>query len=116
MGVKHIASSTSGKGYLQIPIAENSKDLTIFICENGMFKFNVLPFGFVNSASSYNRMIRKILYETKNLESYMYVDDILAHYEKWNEHIVESLREFFDRVRKAHLTLRPRKFLLDMER
>jgi hypothetical protein len=94
------------KGYWQIPMSEESKDYTTFICANGMFRFNVMPFGLVNSASSYNRLIRKILYGTKNLESY--VDDILAHTKGWKEHL-ESLREFFERVRRAHLTLKPKK-------
>ena len=94
------------KGYWQIPMEENSKDMTTFICANGMFKFNVMPFGLVNSASTYNRMIRKILYGTKNLESY--VDDVLAHTRDWNHHL-EVLEEFFERVRKAHLTLKPKK-------
>src|ERR1043165_1594311 len=94
------------KGCWQIPMSEESKDYTTFICVNGMFKFNVLPFGLINSASSYNRLIRKILYGTKNLESY--VDDILAHTKGWEEHL-ETLKEFFERVRKAHLTLKPKK-------
>jgi transposase InsO family protein len=94
------------KGYWQIPMSQNSKDLTTFICANGMFKFNVMPFGLVNSASSYNRMIRKILYGTANLESY--VDDILAHTQGWKEHMM-TLRDFFERVRNAHLTLKPKK-------
>src|SRR5678815_3278981 len=65
-----------------------------------------MPFGLINSASSYNRMIRKVLYGTKNLESY--VDDILAHTVEWDDHM-NVLREFFKRVRKAKLTLKPKK-------
>jgi hypothetical protein len=87
-------------------MAESSQDYTTFICANGMFKFKVMPFGLVDSASSYISLIRKVLYGTKNLESY--VDDILAHTVEWNEH-VQVLREFFARVRKANLTLKPKK-------
>ena len=94
------------KGYWQIPVAENSRDLTTFICANGLFKFKVMPFGLVNSASSYNRMMRKMLEGSNNLESY--VDDVLAHTKNWKDHIV-TLREFFERVRRAHLTLKPKK-------
>lgn len=36
------------------------------------------------------------------------MDDILAHTEGWKEHI-KTLREFFERVRKTHLTLKPKK-------
>src|SRR6218665_1753974 len=55
------------KGYWQIPVKENSRDYTTFVCSNGLFRFRVMPFGLVNSASSYNRMMRKMLDGLKNL-------------------------------------------------
>ena len=58
-------------------------------------------------------MIRKILYGSKNLESY--VDDILAHTKGWREHL-QTLREFFERVRKANLTLKPKKCSLGYDK
>ena len=94
------------KGYWQIPMSESSKDLTTFICANGLFRFLVMPFGLINSASSYNRMMRRLLEGLRHLESY--VDDVLAHTKSWEEHLV-ALREFFERVRKAKLTLKPKK-------
>lgn len=94
------------KGYWQIPVAENSRDLTTFVCANGLYKFKMMPFGLVNSASSYNRMMRKLLEKLNNLESY--VDDVLAHTCNWKDHMT-TLRRFFDRVRKANLTLKPKK-------
>ena len=69
-------------------------------------RFKVLPFGMVNSCSRYNRMIRKLLDGSHNLESY--VDDVLVHTENWSKHM-EILRDFFERVRKANLCLRPSK-------
>jgi len=51
-------------------------------------------------------MIRKLLEGTQNLESY--VDDVLGHTKSWTEHM-EILRDFFERVRKANLSLRPSK-------
>ena len=42
-----------------------------------LMRFRVMPFGMVNSGSTYNQMIRKLLNGTQNLKSY--VDDILAH-------------------------------------
>lgn len=112
-GSKVYSKFDFSKGFWQIPMSEKSKDLTTFICANGMFKFNVMPFGLVNSASSYNRLIRKLLYGTKDLESY--VDDILAHTKGWNEHL-KTLREFFERVRSAQLTLKPKKCSLGYEK
>jgi len=45
-------------------------------------RFKVMPFGMVNSGSTYNRMIRKLLDGSHNLENY--VDDVLVHSENWS--------------------------------
>jgi len=69
-------------------------------------RFRVMPFGMVNSGSTYNRMIRKLLKGTQNLESY--VDDVLGYTKNWTEHM-KILRDFFEKVRKANLLLKPDK-------
>ena len=51
-------------------------------------------------------MIRKLLDGSHNLESY--VDDVLGHTENWSKYM-EILRDFFERVKKANLCLRPSK-------
>ena len=58
---------------------EESKDHTTFVCSRGLMRFKVMPFGMVNSGFTYNRMIRKLLDGSHNLESY--VDDVLGHTE-----------------------------------
>jgi len=40
-------------------------------------RFRVMPFGMVNSGSTYNQTIRKLLDGTHNLENY--IDDVLGH-------------------------------------
>jgi len=66
-----------------------------------------MPFAMVNSGSTYNRMVRKLLGGSKDLESY--VDDVLGHTGDWNEHM-KVLRDFFERIRKANLSLKPSKY------
>jgi len=85
---------------------EKSKDYTTFVSSRGLMRFREMPFGMVNSGSTYNRMIRKLLEGTQNLERI--VDDVLGHTKNWTEH-VEILRDFFERVRKANLSLKPSK-------
>jgi len=80
------------KGYWAIPMEEKSKDYITFVCSRGLMRFRVMPFGMVNSGSTYNRMIRKLLDGTQNLESY--VDDVLGHTKEWKEHM-KVLRDFF---------------------
>ena len=65
-----------------------------------------MPFGMVNSGSTYNRMVRKLLDRSKDLESY--VDDVLGYTSDWNEHM-KVLRDFFERVQKPNLSLKPSK-------
>jgi len=92
--------------YYGNPMQEESNDYTTFVCSRGLMRFKVMPFSMVNSGSTYNRMIRKLLYGSHNLESC--VDDVLGHTENWSKHM-EILRDFFQRVRKANLCLRPSK-------
>ena len=65
-----------------------------------------MPFGMVNSGSTYNRMVRKLLDGAQSLENY--VDDVLGHTIDWITH-KQMLRDFFERVRKANLSLKPNK-------
>jgi len=37
------------KGYWQVPVREQDRDLTTFICHRGLFRFRVMPFGLVNA-------------------------------------------------------------------
>ena len=81
-GSKIYSSFDFCKGYYGIPMQEESKDYTTFVCSRGLMRFKVMPFGIVNSGSTYNRMIRKLLDGSHNLESY--VDDVLRHTENWS--------------------------------
>jgi len=56
------------KGYWAIPMEEKSKDYTLFITSRVLMRFKVTPFGMVNSASTYNRMVRKLLDGAHDLE------------------------------------------------
>ena len=74
------------KGYWQIAMSEKDKDLTTFITHRGMYRFNVMPFGLMNSPATFNRMMRKLLNLLREVDNYL--DDVLAHTSDWNNHIV----------------------------
>ena len=94
------------KGYWQIMVAEESRPMTSFVVPSGCYRFIKMPFGLVNSAATFNRMMRMMLAGSKNVEHY--VDDILCHDMTWNEHL-RTLRSTFQRIREAGLTIRPTK-------
>ena len=87
-------------------MAEESKNFTTFVTTKGLMRFKVMPFGMVDSGSTYNRVARKLLEGAQDIESY--VDDVLGHTKDWNRHI-QMLRDFFERIRRANLCLRSSK-------
>ena len=55
---------------------------------------------------TYNRMVRKLLDGAHDLDSY--VDDVLGHTDDWEGH-KQMLRNFFERVKGANLSLKSTK-------
>jgi len=94
------------KGYWQIPMCDEDKDLTAFVTHRGLFRFNVMPFGLVNAPATFSRIMRKLLNGLRDPHNYL--DDVLGHTSCWCDHVV-ALREFFCRVRAANLALKPSK-------
>ena len=94
------------KGYWQIPMKAEDRDVTTFITHRGLFRFKVMPYGLVTAPATFSRLMRKLLDQLKQLKNYL--DDVLAHSEAWTGHI-QTLREFFTRVQEANFVLRPSK-------
>ena len=53
--VQYFSSIDMVSGYWQIPMAEEDKDKTAFICSEGLFNFERMPFGLVNAPSVFCR-------------------------------------------------------------
>ena len=100
------------KGYWQIPMREQDIAKTSFVTPDGCYEFVKMPFGLMNSGSTFTRMMRKLLEDVKNVEHY--IDDCLVHTESWEQHM-KTVREFLERVRQANLTVRPSKCEIGFE-
>jgi len=105
-GHKFFSKFDLTKGYWQVPMREEDKDLTTFVCHQGLFRFTVMPFGLINAPATFSRIMRRLLRDSNSLDNYL--DDVLAHTGEWPAHL-SALRDFFDRVKQANLTLRPSK-------
>ena len=91
------------KGYWAIPMEKNtSKDYTTVVTSCGLMRFKVMLFGMVNSRSTYNRKMMKFTRRSTEL------GELIYRWCDWSEH-VNVLRDFFERVRNANLSLRPSK-------
>ena len=94
------------KGYWQIPMEEGSKAKTAFTVSSGCYQFKRMPFGLINAAATFNRVMRKMLDGVQNIEHF--IDDVLTHTATWDDHI-KALKELFQRVRQAGHTIHPTK-------
>ena len=97
------------KGYWQVPLAEESKDLTTFICSLGKFRYTRAPMGFISTGESYNQRSDKALKGLNNITKI--VDDILIASETYEQH-VSDIRELMDRCKANHITLNHKKMML----
>lgn len=94
------------KGYWQIPMEETSKKYTAFVTHGGLYQFEVMPFGLVNSAATFSRVMRILLQGMEKVHNW--IDDVLIHTVTW-DHQIASLREVLQRLRKGNITARPLK-------
>ena len=84
------------KGYWQVGLTERSKPLTAFETPRGLFQFRTKPFCLVNSGASLCRLMRIILSNLSNVDSF--VDDMWIFTEPWKGHM-SHLRQVLDRLR-----------------
>jgi hypothetical protein len=94
------------KGYWQIPVKPEHRTYTAFSTPFGNFQFKMMPFGLTNAGQTYNRMMRKLLLDLLNTDSF--VDDVLTYSTTWEKHL-EQLEELFKVIQGANLKIKPKK-------
>ena len=108
-GHKYFTKMDLSKGYWQVGLTERSKPLTAFETPRGLFQFRTMPFGLVISGATFCRLMRIILSNLPNVDSF--VDDMWIFTETWRDHMT-SLRQVLDRLRSAKLTAKPSKCMI----
>ena len=105
-GSRFYSKMDFSKGYWQIPMSDSDRSKTAFSTPVGLYQFRRMPFGLQNAGATYGRMMRKLL---ENLEATdNFVDDVLTFTNGWERHL-DELRELFERIRQAKLTVKPSK-------
>ena len=100
-GHKFFTRMDCSKGYWQV-----CKHLTAFETSQGLFQFKTMPFGLVNSGAMFCRLMRQVLADVPNVDSF--VDDMWIFTETCKAHMT-SLCQVLDRLRLAKLTAKPSK-------
>ena len=84
---KWFTSMDLASGFHQVEMEESDKEKTAFICSEGLYEFNVMPFGLKNAPGTFQRMMDKILKEYIGDFVEIYVDDIMIYSRNLEEHI-----------------------------
>ena len=90
-------------GYWQIRMAQQSKEMTNFVCRYGTCKFEVMPFGVMNAPSTFQRMIDTIVRGLPFVRFYLH--DVVAFSKNLEEHL-RHLQQVFDVINEAGLKLK----------
>lgn len=102
---KYLSSLDIKTAYWQVPMSEECKAFTAFtVPGRGLFQFRRMPFGLHNSPATWQRLIDRVL---SHLEQFVfvYLDDIVVVTQTFDKHL-EVLREVFNRLMEAGLTVR----------
>lgn len=107
-GASHFSSIDLRAGYWQIPMAEADKEKTAFATPDGLFEFNVMPFGLCNAPATFERMMDSVLRGLRWKTCLCYLDDIVVFASTFSEHI-KRLSDIFQCLGKAGLQLNSKK-------
>ena len=107
-GAKFFTSLDLTSAFWQIPMDEDSKDLTSFSTPGGTWRYNRMPFGLVNGPAIFTRLIDTVLGNLRWSACLVYMDDVLIYTTDFEEH-VSALRAVFDRIRLYGLKFKAKK-------
>lgn len=91
-GAKVFSTLDLAKGYWQVPLDEASKEITAFATVDGLYEFNVLPFGLCTASAIFQRTMHRVFGHLPFVRIYM--DDLVVFSSSEKEHKEHLLRVF----------------------
>ena len=90
-------------------INDRDREKTAFTTPEGLFEFNVMPFGLCNAPATFQWLMDLVLAGLQSSSGLVYLDDIIVTENTFLEHL-HHLCVVFDRLREANLKSKPAKF------
>ena len=94
--------------YNQIQIAEEDQENTAFITSQGLYCYQVMPFGLKNASATYQRLVNQIFEKQIGRNVEVYVDDMLVKSKEEEDHL-DDLRKTFNMLKQYNMKLNPSK-------
>ena len=104
---KYFTSLDLKCGYCQVLMNESDKEKTAFSCHQGLFEFNVMPFGLSNAPAVFQELM-SVVFQGLGDFAIEYLDDILVFSPTLEDHL-QHLDTIFDRLGKHDLKLKLKK-------
>lgn len=112
-GSKFFSKLDLTNAYYHLELSKESRDLTTFLTENGMFRFTRLMFGVNAAPEIFQREMCRLLEEIPNV--IIYIDDVLIYADSLEE-LRETTAKVMRILRNNNLTLTTTKCELDKTR
>ena len=106
---KYFSTLNLASSYWQVELDEDARAKSAFTTFKGLYELIRMPFGLCNALETFQRIMQKILVGLEWKYCFVYLDDALVASKRYEEHL-KHLREVFERLRKANLKLKPKKF------
>ena len=104
-GKKLFTTLDLASGCYQVPVARDSWPKTAFVTPDGHYQFQRMPFGLYNTPAVFQRLMNCVLGSLPDRIAMTYIDDTIVPAKNFEEGL-KNLRQVFDALRAAQLTLR----------
>jgi len=91
-----------------VEVHEDDRDKIAFCTHEGLFQFNVMPFGLCNAPATFQRLMDMVLKRLLWQSCLVYIDDIIIIGKTFDQHLT-NLAQVFECPDQAGLKLQPRK-------
>ncbi|KAJ3686609.1 hypothetical protein LUZ61_015773 [Rhynchospora tenuis] len=107
-GFKYLSFMDAYSGYNQIKMHPDDEEKTSFVTEQGLYCYQVMPFGLKNAGAEYQQMVGKVFKDELGEIMEAYIDDMVVKSCIGPEH-VQHLERIFGKMREVGMRLNPKK-------
>ena len=86
-GMQYFSKLDLLKGFNQIPVEKQSRELMAVSTPAGLYQPTVMPFGVKNAPGSFQREMRRVLQKRLNKGVFVFIDDIIVYSKTEDEHV-----------------------------